>query len=616
MQNLGRYQIIDQIGAGAMGAVYRAKDPMMGRTVAIKTILAHAMDGPQAAEFRERFVREAQAAGRLAHPSIVTMYDVSSDGGTPFLVMEFVEGQTLQSVLESGARVDIDRACNIGIQIAEGLHYAHQNGVIHRDIKPANVLLTSEGRAKIADFGVARLSDAQVTATGQLLGTPAFMAPEQFVGGQIDGRADLFAAGVVLYWMVTGDKPFAGDSILAVQYKVVHTDPVPPRKLNPAVSQGLENVILKSLAKDPAQRYQSGMDLANDLRTVRTGRTHIAAGTVLKPEDATLMAAPASPLPDRPRKKLRMALTALIAILSVISAARILLILKQREPQQTTIVAPAQSNIPPQPPAVPEPKKAPPEKKAAQAPPRSETPSQETKNNAGAARAPADALSLELTARERTGVVFRTEGQPTQSLTMQPGDSITLHGQKEATLTVSKAGALEAKLNGKLLSFGTDGGGMFIITPEGVDSTRSSASGLPRSGGDKSAGRGSRNIGTTSRQLQLAQSPIAVRLSIKSPPVAELMTLVVTVDDEPLFRHEPVLPGQRGSRRGALEEERFIPPGQHKIQVSVLVAGTPLGPPQELTETFLPQQRRTLSIQFSRDTQRGSVPTGFSIALQ
>src|SRR5262245_4651085 len=320
MENLGRYQIIDQSGAGAMGTVYRAKDPMMGRTVAIKTILAHAIEGPQAAEFRERFVREAQAAGRLAHPSIVTMYDVAEQDGTPFLVMEFIEGATLQSVLESGARMPIERACDIGIQIAEGLHYAHQNGVIHRDIKPANVLLTSDGRAKIADFGVARLADMQVTATGQLLGTPAFMAPEQFVGGQIDGRADLFAAGVVIYWMVTGDKPFAGDSILAVQYKVVHTDPVPPRKLNPAVPQSLETVILKSLAKDPAQRYQSGIDLANDLRAIRTGRTYVPAPTVIRADDQTLVAAPPisvsmptpeQPLSDRRGKTVRMALVAL-----------------------------------------------------------------------------------------------------------------------------------------------------------------------------------------------------------------------------------------------------------------------------------------------------------------
>src|SRR5262245_8021551 len=389
MQTLGRYQIIDQIGAGAMGAVDRAKDPMMGRTVAIKTILAHAIEGPQAAEFRERFVREAQAAGRLAHPSIVTMYDVADQGGTPFLVMEFVEGQTLQSVLESGARMPIERACDIGIQIAEGLHYAHQNGVIHRDIKPANVLLTSDGRAKIADFGVARLADAQVTATGQLLGTPAFMAPEQFVGGPIDGRADLFAAGVVLYWMVTGDKPFAGDSILAVQYKVVHTEPVPPRKLNPAVPQSLETVILKSLAKDPAQRYQSGIDLANDLRVVRTGRTQIAAGTVLNSEDQTLFAAPPRPRPmpapeeprfDRRRKSVRRAFTVFMVIASVTASGKISEILRKREQQKATIVAQPQSNIPPQLPAVTEPPKAPAEKKAA--PPRKETPAPEPKSKA------------------------------------------------------------------------------------------------------------------------------------------------------------------------------------------------------------------------------------------
>jgi serine/threonine-protein kinase len=546
--------------------------------------------------------------------------------------MEFVEGQTLQSVLESGARVDIDRALEIGIQIAEGLHYAHQNGVIHRDIKPANVLLTSDGRAKIADFGVARLADTQVTATGQLLGTPAFMAPEQFVGGQIDGRADLFAAGVVIYWMVTGDKPFAGDSILAVQYKVVHTDPVPPRKLNPAVPLGLETVILKSLAKDPAQRYQSGIDLANDLRTVRTGRTHIAARTVLSPEDETLMgAAPlptSKPAPEQPRddgrgKTIRLAIVAVIVIASLISSGRFAKILKQREQRQTTVVAPPQSSIPqptipPQPPA---------EKKAAQVPPRKETPVPEPKSKAEVTAAAG--LSLELTARERAGVVFRTEGQPTQSLTMQPGDSITLRAQKEATLTVSNAGALDAKLNGKPLSFGTEQGGMFVITLEGVDESRSTAGGLRRAPdqkrngflpeshtGGKTASRGNKNIGTTSRQIQLAQSPTAVRLLIKSPPMGELMTLIVTVDDEPLFRHEPVQPGQRGPRRGPLAEERFIPSGQHKIQVSVLVAETPLGPPQELNEMFLAQQRRTLSIQFSRDTQRGTLPTSFSITLQ
>src|ERR1051326_8601682 len=190
MQSLGRYEIIEQLGAGAMGSVYRARDPMMGRDVAIKTILSHAIEGPQSGEFRERFFREARAAGRLAHSGIVTVYDVSEHEGTPFLVMEYVAGRTLQSLLESGERLAMDRICDFSIQLAEALDYAHRNGVIHRDIKPANILITADGHLKIADFGVARLAESQATSTGFLLGTPAFMAPEQFTGAHVDGRAD------------------------------------------------------------------------------------------------------------------------------------------------------------------------------------------------------------------------------------------------------------------------------------------------------------------------------------------------------------------------------------------------------------------------------------------
>ncbi|PYT02412.1 MAG: serine/threonine protein kinase, partial [Acidobacteria bacterium] len=223
MQNIGRYEIIEQIGAGAMGRVYRARDPLMGRDVAIKTILAQAIEGPDAQEFRDRFFREAKAAGRLVHPGIVTVHDVSEFEGTPFLVMEYVAGRTLHAVLSGGERLDIDRICDIGVQLAEALNYAHQNSVVHRDIKPANILVAGDQRVKIADFGIAKLLESQVTATGHLLGTPLYMAPEQFTGAQIDGRADLFALGVVLYWMATGDKPFTGDSILSIQYKVVNT---------------------------------------------------------------------------------------------------------------------------------------------------------------------------------------------------------------------------------------------------------------------------------------------------------------------------------------------------------------------------------------------------------
>jgi len=284
MQTLGRYEIIEPLGAGAMGAVYKARDPMMDRVVAVKTILAHAAAGPQAADYRERFFREARAAGRLSHPGIVAMYDVAEHEGTPFLVMEYVAGRTLQSSLEAGERYDTERVCDVGIQIAEALSYAHRNGVIHRDIKPANILITTENQAKIADFGVAKLASAQMTSTGQLLGTPAFMAPEQFTGAPIDGRADLFAAGVVLYWMATGDKPFTGDTLMAVSYKVVHTEPIPPRKLNPGVPRELEAVILKCMEKDPAQRYQNGEALARDLRALREERP---LATLLSATDAS-----------------------------------------------------------------------------------------------------------------------------------------------------------------------------------------------------------------------------------------------------------------------------------------------------------------------------------------
>ncbi|MCL5288293.1 MAG: protein kinase [Acidobacteria bacterium] len=272
MKQIGRYEIVEELGQGAMGAVFKARDPMMDRVVAVKTILASALTGPLAGDYRERFFREARAAGRLAHPGIVTVYDVSEQEGTPFLVMEFIEGRTLEKILESGERFDAERVMDIGQQLAEALDYAHKGGVIHRDIKPANIMMTADGRPKITDFGVAKLTAAQVTTTGQLLGTPAFMAPEQFTGAPIDGRADLFALGVMLYWLATGDRPFTGETLMAMSYKIVHTEPVPPRKINPAIPRDLENVILKCMEKDPAERYQSGETLANDLRKLREGR--------------------------------------------------------------------------------------------------------------------------------------------------------------------------------------------------------------------------------------------------------------------------------------------------------------------------------------------------------
>jgi serine/threonine protein kinase len=285
-KKIGRYEIIEEKGHGAMGAVYLARDPAMDRIVALKTIHSIALSGPQAEEFRERFYREARAAGSLAHPGIVTMFDVGEQDTVPYLVMEYIEGRTLAEATKQGERFTFERVCEIGQQIAEALGYAHKNGVVHRDIKPANVLMTSKEkygieRPKITDFGVAKLGAAHLTTTGQMLGTPAFMPPEQFTGAPIDGRSDLFSLGVILYWMATGEHAFPGETITAVSYKVVNTDPVPPRKLNPAVPAAFDQIIMKCLSKAPSDRYATGEDLAHELLALRSGHTTPALqGTV------------------------------------------------------------------------------------------------------------------------------------------------------------------------------------------------------------------------------------------------------------------------------------------------------------------------------------------------
>jgi serine/threonine protein kinase len=310
LQKIGRYEIIEELGRGAMGAVYRAKDPAMDRIVALKTIISAALASDEDGEFRERFFREARAAGALTHPGIVPVFDVGEHEGQPFLVMEYVDGRTLAKVYDRGERLNLDRMCEIGQKIAEALGYAHQRGVVHRDIKPANILLTSREaygieRPKIADFGIAKLTESEMTMTGKMLGTPAFMPPEQFTGAQVDGRADIFSLGVVLYWLATGEQPFPGGSLSTVLYKVVHTEPIPPRKLNPALPARFESIIQKCMEKDPSARYQTGEELAHELSELRTSKTatntSIATTRVMTAagdDDATLIeAVPTVPKP-------------------------------------------------------------------------------------------------------------------------------------------------------------------------------------------------------------------------------------------------------------------------------------------------------------------------------
>jgi len=290
-ERIGRYEIVAEVGRGAMGNVFKARDPVVGRTVALKTIHSAALAGEQSEEYRTRFYREARASGVLAHPGIVPVFDVGDHEGGPFLVMEFVEGRTLADAAKRGERFSLDRVCEIGKQIAEALGYAHRQGVIHRDIKPANILLTAREvygaeRPRITDFGIAKLAASEITTAGQLLGTPSFMPPEQFTGSPVDGRADLFSLGVILYSLATGEQPFAGETMTAVSYKVVYTEPIPPSKLNPAIPPRLEAAILKCLAKNPAERFQTGEEVAQELAAIRAGTMAATQGLATSAQDA------------------------------------------------------------------------------------------------------------------------------------------------------------------------------------------------------------------------------------------------------------------------------------------------------------------------------------------
>src|SRR5258708_4059798 len=274
-ERFGRYQILTELGRGAMGVVYKARDPKINRVVAVKTISLAGQPEEEERDYRERFIREAEAAGRLSHPGIVTIFDVGEEPETraTYIVMEYVGGQPLENLLCRGDhKLPVERALRLTLELAESLHCAHGQGVVHRDLKPANILLTEDGRAKIADFGVAKLNLANQTLGGRVLGTPAYMSPEQLNGEAVDGRSDLFSLGVILYTVLTGYKPFQGNSALTVSFKVVNRDPIPATLLDTELPPGLDYIIARAMAKDPAERYQSGMEMVLDLQELREGR--------------------------------------------------------------------------------------------------------------------------------------------------------------------------------------------------------------------------------------------------------------------------------------------------------------------------------------------------------
>ena len=267
-QTIGRYQVQDSVGFGAMGAVYKAFDPLIKRTLAIKTIrLDIPRQSPQYKSFIERFYHEARISGTLSHPNIVTLFDIGEEGGLPYLAMEFVEGETIASILDRGVKFKPERVISLVSQIASAVDYAHGKGVIHRDIKPSNLILYDGDRVKVTDFGIAKLVDTEMTQSGTLLGTPSYMSPEQAMGEKLDGRSDIFSLGVCAFEMLSGEQPFPGSNVTAILYKLVHVDPVEPANLemNGLVPQKWHEVFSRVLAKKPDDRYQSATDFVQDL---------------------------------------------------------------------------------------------------------------------------------------------------------------------------------------------------------------------------------------------------------------------------------------------------------------------------------------------------------------
>jgi len=272
LETLGRYKILDVIGRGAMGIVYKAVDPAIDRVVAIKTINL-SLNREELAEYEARFDQEIKAAGRSSHPNIVTIYDVGRTDEVAYMAMEFLNGRELKDLLAEGRRPDVETTVDLMVQVADGLAFAHEHGIVHRDVKPSNIMvinLPNGVLAKITDFGIARVPGSAVkTMTGIVLGSPRYMSPEQVVGKALDARSDVFSLGVVLYETLTGIAPFDGENLSAIMYATMNTKPEPPSLVNPAVPRMLDLIVAKALAKPVDERYQSMRELAADLREVR-----------------------------------------------------------------------------------------------------------------------------------------------------------------------------------------------------------------------------------------------------------------------------------------------------------------------------------------------------------
>ncbi len=303
---IDRYEVVKVLGRGAMGVVYLARDPIIDRQLAVKTLRVD-LDAQLADEFSERFMREARAAGRLNHAGIVTIHDVGEDAahGTVFIAMEFIEGRDLKGIMDDGYQFRPAEAARIVADVAVALDYAHSMGVVHRDIKPANIILTKDGTPKIMDFGVARLESSNLTVEGQFIGTPNFMSPEQITGNPVDGRSDLFSLGVLLFNMLTGQRPFSGANIHEVTHKIVSSPSPIPSVIAPGLPPAFNPIVLKCLQKDPDKRFQSGREVARVLAALANSlvvrdEADLGSTAVVSPDLITRIAVPCDDEPTAP----------------------------------------------------------------------------------------------------------------------------------------------------------------------------------------------------------------------------------------------------------------------------------------------------------------------------
>lgn len=357
-KKLGKYEIRGELGQGAMGIVYDGFDPMIGRRVALKTVRRDQLDRAEVEEILARFKREAQAAGRLNHPNIVSIYEYGEDEGTAFIAMEFVEGRELKDYFDGNQRFPMSEIVRVMSQLLDALDFSHKNGVVHRDIKPSNIILLKDGTVKVADFGIARVESSNLTQAGSVLGTPSYMSPEQFMGQTVDGRSDLFSAGVILYQFLTGEKPFTG-ALTTIMHKVLKEEPAAPSELNVQVPRPFDALIRKALAKRPDERFQNGREfvialkmaaagqavpgdsdatLVNDAEStlVNAAEQTIASPRVTPPPPSAIPAqSPAAPA-KKSSQRLALAIVGGVAVIGLAAAAYVFLGKGDASPSATT----------------------------------------------------------------------------------------------------------------------------------------------------------------------------------------------------------------------------------------------------------------------------------------